>query len=663
MTNSSLRYLTKSRFKLALECLTKLYYSGKKDEYADQNIDDPFLMALADGGYQVGELTKYLFVDDPITENITVDTLDYEEALRITGEKLKERNAVVAEAAFRHKNLFVRCDIVVKKGEILHIFEVKAKSTDGTPEFMGKKGIKAEWEEYLYDIAFQKYVAGKSYKNVFAHLVLVDKSAIASVSGLNTKFRVIRNASGRVKAITPPGLKKADLGAPLLIDVPVNDIVDEIINSLPVPTDYGEEISFEKFVEIVSIAYTKDERIYTDIGKKCRGCEFYAGKDEDLKSGFHECWKKQTKLSVTELEKPLVLELWAGKAGPKSLHQELIDSKIYLLKDAHYPEKPSEGPGISANERRRIQIKKVRENDTTCFIDKKGLRAEMGTWKYPLHMIDFETSMTPLPFFKGMHPYQGIAFQFSHHLIEKDKSVRHAGQYLSFKPGVFPNFEFVRELKKQLEGDAGTIFRYHNHENTYLNMICGQLETFPNAPADKTELITFIRSITRRNDTSARGKIFGPRDMVDLYDLVLKYYYSPFAKGSNSIKQILPGVIRDSAYLRKKYSKPVYGKNKEVKSLNFDEHIWIREDLEWDPYKTLPKVFAEYEAETLDKLVEGMQEIADGGSAMIAYNYLQFSDVPVDQRARIADSLLRYCELDTMAMVMIVEGWREMVKG
>ena len=59
------RYFTKSRFRLALECPTKLYYGANKSEYANQSIDDPFLMALAEGGYQVGELAKYLFCDDP----------------------------------------------------------------------------------------------------------------------------------------------------------------------------------------------------------------------------------------------------------------------------------------------------------------------------------------------------------------------------------------------------------------------------------------------------------------------------------------------------------------------------------------------------------------------------------------------------------------------
>ena len=41
------RYLTKSRFKLAAECPTKLFYTGK-DKFADQSMDNSFLAALAD---------------------------------------------------------------------------------------------------------------------------------------------------------------------------------------------------------------------------------------------------------------------------------------------------------------------------------------------------------------------------------------------------------------------------------------------------------------------------------------------------------------------------------------------------------------------------------------------------------------------------------------
>jgi hypothetical protein len=51
--------LTKSRFKLGLECPNKLFYTSKK-EYAIQKNEDTFLQALAQGGFQVEELARII---------------------------------------------------------------------------------------------------------------------------------------------------------------------------------------------------------------------------------------------------------------------------------------------------------------------------------------------------------------------------------------------------------------------------------------------------------------------------------------------------------------------------------------------------------------------------------------------------------------------------
>jgi hypothetical protein len=60
------------------------------------------------------------------------------------------------------------------------------------------------------------------------------------------------------------------------------------------------------------------------------------------------------------------------------------------------------------------------------------------------------------------------------------------------------------------------------------------------------------------------------------------------------------------------------------------------------------------ELDDLDELV-----IAEGGAAATAYARLQFEDLNPESRQKIREALLRYCELDTLAMVMIVEAWKE----
>ena len=188
------RYLTKSRFKLALECPTKLYYEGKacngKKEYANQKLEDSFLQALADGGYQVGELAKQYY-----PEGHCIETLDYAEALKQTNELLQQEQVTIFEAALQFENLFVRVDILVKNKNHIELIEVKSKSFDPKESFLSKKGTpNSTWKSYLYDIAFQKYVASQALagKLISASLMLADKTACCPSDGLNQKFRLVR---------------------------------------------------------------------------------------------------------------------------------------------------------------------------------------------------------------------------------------------------------------------------------------------------------------------------------------------------------------------------------------------------------------------------------------------------------------------------------------
>jgi len=55
-------------------------------------------------------------------------------------------------------------------------------------------------------------------------------------------------------------------------------------------------------------------------------------------------------------------------------------------------------------------------------------------------------------------------------------------------------------------------------------------------------------------------------------------------------------------------------------------------------------------------------EIAEGGVAAMAFGRLQFEELTDQDRRRIKNALLRYCELDTLAMVMIIEAWKDWAK-
>jgi hypothetical protein len=218
---------------------------------------------------------------------------------------------------------------------------------------------------------------------------------------------------------------------------------------------------------------------------------------------------------------------------------------------------------------------------------------------------------------------------------------------------VFPNFDFVRHLKQDLEKDNGSIFRYATHENTILNAISKQLLE-SNEP-DKVELIKFIESVTRLLE---KNKVVreGERNMVDLKDVIVKYYYNPFTKGSNSIKYVLPAILQTSEFLQNKYRKPISDIN--LTSLNLqNNHVWLKFNGEEviNPYKTLPPLFKNWSVDDLDERVSDLENIDNGGAALVAYSRLQFEDMSDKERNEITTALLKYCELDTLAMVMLVE--------
>ena len=48
-------------------------------------------------------------------------------------------------------------------------------------------------------------------------------------------------------------------------------------------------------------------------------------------------------------------------------------------------------------------------------------------------------------------------------------------------------------------------------------------------------------------------------------------------------------------------------------------------------------------------------------NALTGYAQMQFEEMSDYEREEIRKALLKYCELDTMAMVMIYEGWKDLL--
>ena len=131
---------------------------------------------------------------------------------------------------------------------------------------------------------------------------------------------------------------------------------------------------------------------------------------------------------------------------------------------------------------------------------------------------------------------------------------------------------------------------------------------------------------------------------VDLVKISREHFYDPAMKGGHSIKVVLPVVWKNPAIqkLFPKYALDQHGQP-------------VR-----NPYDSLPALTLQDSANgspiDLSKL-EDLDVVKNGTGAMRAYEHLRYGLAAGDQAERrsVRRQLMRYCELDTAAMVMV---WR-----
>ena len=652
--------LTKSLFTTSLGCPRKLYYAVHREEYDNTNSDNDFMRSLAEGGIQVGALARHYYRSKYRSFGYHyIETKNKKEALRQTAEAMSEQNVVIAEAAFESDGCFVRADIMVKRGETIQLIEVKSsslhqKDVDKISEITRRGEVNSAYRHYIYDLAFQKYVIEKALgKDVEGYLMLINTDKACDVDGLNSMVRI----NTKTHEVDVSGLDNytpsPNEGDWLLLPCDMNMVCEEIIaNSTAEQADYMGA-KFTDYVDMLVESLTDDTALAPRLSSQCKGCEFRS--EDPARSGFHRCWKECAGFSDEDFRKPLSMELWGG-GGFRKL-RKLIEDKKYFLSDLqpadYYNPKDSalslSDTYFNNSARRQIQIEQQMSGDSEPIL-LSGIKDEMAEWKFPLHFIDFETSTVALPFTKGRHPYETTAFQYSHHQLDEDGTLTHT-EWISTER-VFPNFDFVRALKHDLEGDDGTVFRYSHHENSVLKQIAEQLRF--SGETDKDELIAFIKSITYDKDDR-----YGERNMVDLCEEVVRYFYDPTMKGSNSIKVVLPAVLR-SRELQQMYEKPYREYVDSPNFADFDFSLINYTDKAkgevGNPYKFLPTIGAELFTES--GTPDSEERINNGGLANANYAKLQYDGLSNEEKLKLKNALLRYCELDTMAMVLIYQYFK-----
>jgi len=609
-------HLSKSDFKTARECPTKLYY--KKKGYPSFKEGNEFMEMLAEGGHLIGCYAQLMYPDGIEIKTEKGTSVALTETKKLLDEN---ENIVLFEAAIESNGKIIRIDILKKTENTFNLIEVKSKSWDSSDKDQGKRID----DSYYEDVAFQVHVLKEAYPgyHVNPFLYMPDKSKYAETDALPGYFTVMRDEQNATK-----GFKKLEVK----FNYTLGSIEHKkIMNSslMELVDVSGNVAQCEAVISNASAEFLKSlspdlSKTQAELDTNCFKCE-YRVKDEFTPNGFRECFGKLADPS------PHISELYhLGSIRDKlrdKYGNQLIGSGKTGLFDVD-PEALSKSDGTfgARGTRQLVQIENTRSNREWVS---DQMKAELNSWQYPLYFIDFETSTSPLPFHKNMRPYETIAFQWSCHIVRAPGGKPEHHEWINTEQS-FPNFEFARKLM-QLIGHNGTPLMWATHENTTLRTILDQMDHREHIDE---ELRLWLESIVKR-DKNDDGRF------VDMNNFTLRHYFHPDMKGKTSIKKVLPAIWNNNDFLHEIPWFSKYSKFKNGKPIS--------------PYdKLMEMMHVEENAET----------VKDGTGAMRAYLEMMFGSGQNDQKVKDnwKDLLLQYCELDTMAMVIIWTHWMEVVK-
>lgn len=584
---------------------------------------------LAEGGYMFEKLVRVYHPG----EDLYVPKEPHAEACDRTLARIQAGDGMLHEATFAHEGLMARSDMVRVRGSIVDIIEIKSRSAEAGPDGIADNAClgKADWEPYVVDLAYQVHVAGLALKaagirkTIKAWFYVPNKAGVASPEEVRGLFCLTQDASGRRPEVVYRGKAGPGDKTSLIAILDATEAVSAV---------HPQEEAVPEAVARLSQGIQKGQWPAPQLGIKCLDCDFNV---LGQTSGYDLCWGTQAraehhlftlgKLGFLEQANPGVVERIIRQVAPRApLVTDLQETDIL-------------GQGSRAADWKR-QILAVRTGKP--FVSHDLAKNPAGLMRclpehFPLFFLDYEGTRCALPSAAGARPYGQVAFQWSCHVIDRPGSpIRHA-EWLDTE-SEDPTVGFLESLRKLL-GDTGTIYHWGSYEISITRELANTLR------GDRT--YTGLVAWADRQWGHGTGKEAVPSERtLDLCDISRRHFYDPAMKGSHSIKVVLP-VAWKNAEIRKLF--PEYAKDRHEKpALN--------------PYDALPALtLLDRNPSAITQLaeLEELDIVKDGTGAMRAYEHIRYGLGAGNPEVRedVRRQLLRYCQLDTAAMVMIWKYW------
>jgi hypothetical protein len=565
-------------------------------------------------------------------EDMFVPKESHTEASARTIAKIKGGDCMLHETTFAHGDLMARCDMVRATGDTLDLIEIKSASAEAESNLQAdpKELLKKSWEPYVVDLAYQVHVARMALqaagisKSIRAWFYLPNKLGVASPEEVRGLFTLTENGPGGRPEVIYKGQAKPGDETSLIAIMEATEAVAQA---------YPSEESIAEATERLTGYVASGHWPKPELGMKCKACEFNV---PGQTSGYDLCWGTQARadhhlftlgyLGSMEYRQPGTVRRIAEQTAPRA-------PRITDLQDEDVA---GDAPLQRGWKRQIMAVRTGRAFISPEIVRDAATLLRCKPENYPLFFLDYEGTRCALPSAAGSRPYGQVAFQWSCHVIDNPgASPRHV-EWLDTE-NENPNLGFLESLRKLL-GEQGTIYHWADYEVTVTRELADEIR----GDESKAELVSWID----RNWGRGRGKneVKSERTL-DLLEISRGHFYDPDMKGSHSIKKVLPVVWKNPA-IQKLFPKyAVDEKGQPVKS----------------PYDALPALTLQDSAQgslDLSKL-DDLDVVKNGTGAMRAYEHIRYGLAAGDQTARKAmrRQLMRYCELDTAAMVMVWKYW------
>jgi len=624
--------LSKSLFKLGLACPIKLKHALARPALPQRADGNEYMQQLARGGYMFEKLVKVYHPG----EDMFIPSESHAEASARTLAKIKAGDCTLHEVTFAAGSLMARADIVRVTGDTLDLIEIKSASVEVESKLQAdpKELLKKDWQPYVVDLAYQAHVARLALKaagiekTIRAWFYLPNTAGSASPEEVRGLFTLTENGPGGRPEVTYRGKARPGDHTSLIAILEATEVVAQ--------THPQEESIGEATTRLAGFAASGTWPA-PELGMKCKGCEFNV---PGQISGYDECWGSQARAQHHLFTLAHLGNLERGKPGTVSRIIAATAPRAPQVTDLLGSDIAGDKP---LNRRWHQQIMAVRTGRQ--FRSNELLRDPAALLRckpehYPLFFLDYEGTRWALPSAPGGRPYGQVAFQWSCHVIDNPgASPRHI-EWLDTENDN-PNPGFLESLRKLL-GEQGTIYHWADYEIAVTQELAEEIR----GEAAKADLVSWVDRNWGTPGTK-KTKVKSDRT-VDLVKISREHFYDPAMKGGHSIKAVLP-VAWKHPHIQKLF--PKYA---------LDQHGQpVR-----NPYDALPALTLHDSANSnpidLSKL-EDLDVVKNGTGAMRAYEHLRYGLGADDQAERrsVRRQLMRYCELDTAAMVMVWKYWLE----